>query len=460
MRQKQTRQMSLFSVTARHDIGQELKEFSKVLDDTPQMLDLVYNDLIRNRRHETGREGMTAEQVLRSCVLKQFRCLTYEELAFHLEDSASFRAFARLEMGQYPSSSTLQENIKPISEESWEAIHICLMQYAQKFGIENGRKLRIDSTAVETDVHDPTDASLLWDGMRIITRWLEEGHSLDPRPDYRYCDHLRVAKKRLLAVVNAKKEADRVSAYRDMVHYAGKVVGYAKEAIPALERYLAVDLGGMMTAMRLRAQLKRAVELLEKVISQTERRVFRGEKVPASEKVVSYFEDHTDIIVKSRREVVYGHKVFLTSGKSNLILDCLVERGNPADSEQYIPMLKRHEEIFGRLPRQISADGGFASKKNLSDAKELKIKDVAFAKKRGLAVVDMVKSSWVYKRLKNFRAGIEANISTLKRAFGLDRCNWKSWEGFKRYLWSSIFAYNLQVIARIRLESAKAQAAA
>ena len=91
---------------------------------------------------------------------------------------------------------------------------------------------------------------------------------------------------------------------------------------------------------------------------------------------------------------------------------------------------------------------------------EPKIKDVAFAKKRGLAVADMVKSSWVYKKLKNFRAGIEANISTLKRAFGLDRCNWKSWEGFKRYLWSSIFAYNLQVIARFRLESAKAKAAA
>ena len=292
--------------------------------------------------------------------------------------------------------------------------------------------------------------------MRIITRYLEEGHTLDPRPDYRYSDHLRVTKKRLLAVVNAKKEADRVSAYRDMVYYAGKVVGYAKDAIPALEKYQAVDLEGMMTAMRLRAQLKRAVELREKVISQTKRRVFRGEKVP--EKVVSYFEEHTDIIVKSRREVVYGHKVFLTSGKSNLILDCLVERGNPADSEQYIPMLKRHEGIFGRITRQASADGGFASKKNLSDAKELKIKDVAFAKKRGLAVADMVKSSWVYKKLKNFRAGIEANISTLKRAFGLDRCNGKSWEGFKRYLWSSIFAYNLQVIARVRLESAKAAA--
>ena len=458
MRQKHTRQMSLFSVTARHDIGKELGVFSEILDATPEMLDRVYNDLIRNRRKETGRPGMTAEQVLRACVLKQYRSLTYEELAFHLEDSGSFRAFARLEMGQYPSSSTLQENIKPLSEETWEAIHHCLMQYAKKAGIETGRKIRIDSTAIDSDVHDPTDASLLWDGVRIITRWLEEGHALTPRPDYRYSDHLRVVKKRHLAVVNAKKEEARVAAYRDMTLYAGKVVGYAKEAIPALQGYKANDLDDMLTALNLQAQLKRAVGLLEKVISQTERRVFGGEKVPVSEKVVSFFEDHTDIIVKSRREVQYGHKVFLSSGASNLILDCLIERGNPADSEQYIPMLKRHRGIFGYMPRQASADGGFASKKNLADAKELKIKDVAFAKRRSLEVLDMVKSSWVYTRLKNFRAGIEANISTLKRAFGLDRCTWKGWGGFKSYVWSSIFAYNLQVIARIKLESAKAAA--
>ena len=458
MRQKLTRQMSLFSVTARHDIGKELGVFSEILDAAPEMLDRVYNDLIRNRRKETGRKGMTAEQVLRTCVLKQYRNLTYEELAFHLEDSGSFRAFARLEMGQYPSSSTLQENIKPLSEETWEAIHHCLMQYAKKAGIETGRKIRIDSTAIDSDVHDPNDASLLWDGVRIITRWLEEGHTLTPRPDYRYSDHLRVVKKRHLAVVNAKKEDARVAAYRDMTRYAGKVVGYAKEAIPALQAYKANDLDDMLTALNLQAQLKRAIGLLERVISQTERRVFRGEKVPVSEKVVSFFEDHTDIIVKSRREVQYGHKVFLSSGKSNLILDCLIERGNPADSEQFIPMLRRHQSIFGYMPRQTSADGGFASKKNLVDAKELKIKDAAFAKRRSLEILDMVKSNWVYKRLKNFRAGIEANISTLKRAFGLDRCTWKGWGGFKRYVWSSIFAYNLQVIARIKLESAKAAA--
>jgi IS5 family transposase len=257
-----------------------------------------------------------------------------------------------------------------------------------------------------------------------------------------------------MVILNAKKEEDRVSAYRDMTHYAGKVVGYAKEAIPALQAYQANGLGDLLAAMNLVAQLKRAVELLEKVISQTERRVFRKEKVPVADKVVSFFEDHTDIIVKKRRDTQFGHKIFLTGGKSNLILDCLIAKGNPADSDQYIPMLERHKETFGRTPRQVSADGGFASKDNLVAAKDLKVKDVVFAKKRGLSVIDMAKSVWVYGKLRNFRAGIEANISTLKRAFGLDRCTWKGWEGFRRYVWSSIFAYNLQVIARIKLEAA------
>lgn len=446
--------MSLFSVTMRHDIGKELAAISSILDATPKMLDLVFADLTRESRKDTGREGLTAEQVLRCVVLKQFRSLSYEELAFHLEDSKSFRAFARLEMGQYPSSSTLQENIKPLSEETWEAVHICLMQYAMEAGIETGRKVRIDSTVVESNIHDPSDSTLLWDGIRVITRWLEEGHALAPRPDYSYCDHCRVVKKRLMVILNAKKQEDRISAYRDMTHYASKVVGYANKAIPVLQAYQANGLGDMLAAMNLAAQLKRAVGLLEKVISQTERRVFRNEKVPVADKVTSFFEDHTDIIVKKRRETHFGHKIFLTGGKSNLILDCLIAKGNPADSDQYIPMLERYKGSFSMVPRQVSADGGFASKNNLTEARGLGVKDAVFAKKRGLSVIDMAKSSWVYKKLRNFRAGIEANISTLKRAFGLDRCNWKGWEGFRRYVWSSIFAYNLQVIARIKLEAA------
>lgn len=454
MRQKFTPQMSLFAPMARNSIVKELEQVSRILDANPHVLELVYEDLVKTSRPDTGRQGMTAEQVLRSAVLKQYRELTYEELAFHLEDSDAFRTFTRLEMGQYPSKSVLQENIKAIREETWEAIHNEILGYARKEKMETGRTVRVDSTAVETNIHHPTDSTLLSDGIRIITRWLEQGKELAPQPRCSFSDHRRVAKKRLMTILNAKKDTVRQNAYKDLLHYARQAVGYAEEAIPELASYEGHRLADTFAGQELARRLERAIRILKKVVHQTDRRVFKGEKVPASEKVVSFFEDHTDIIVKGNRDTEYGHKIFLTGGTSNMILHCLIVRGNPADSDQYRPLLEQHRQNYGRMPRQVTADGGFASKDNLAFAKENGVKDAAFAKKRGLSVLDMVKSSWVYKKLRNFRAGIESGISVLKRAFGLNRCTWTGWEGFKRYVWSNIVSYNLLVLARIRLASA------
>ena len=397
---------------------------------------------------------MTAEQVLRCAILKQFRELTYDDLAYYLADSFSFRAFVRLEPGRYLSKSTLQENIKSLSEEAWMAIHMFLLAYAQKEHIENGRKIRIDSTAIETDIHKPADSTLLWDGVRIITRWLLDGKELKPCPIYFFADHRRVMKKRLLKIQNTGRQSDREAAYKDMLFYAAKVISYAEQAVPELAAFIGDNLDNHFRAHNLADKLGRAIDLLRRVMDQTERRVFKNEKVPASEKIVSLFETHTDIIVKDRRDTEYGHKIFLTSGPSNLVLDCLMERGNPADADRFLHLLERHTEMYRRPPRQTSADGGFASKGNLAGAKDGKVKDVVFSKKRGLSVLDMAKSNWVYRKLKNFRAGIEANISTLKRKYGLTRCNWSGWEGFRKYIWSAIVAYNLHVLAHIKLAKA------
>jgi IS5 family transposase len=454
MRPKFHPQMSLFHPIGRNSMVKELEQMSKVLDANPKLMDLVFQDLIKTSRSDTGRKGMTAEQVLRCAVLKQYRELTYEELAFHLEDSDAFRTFSRLEMGQYPSKSILQENIKAIREETWEAIHGEIIGYAQREKIETGRTVRVDSTAVETDIHHPTDSTLLVDGIRIITRWLTQGKELSPQPCYHFSDHQRVVKKRVMTILNARNDAVRQSAYRDLLRYAGCVVDYAMAAISKLASYEGHTLPDTFTGRELARRLERAVGILRKVIDQTEKRVFRGEKVPASEKVVSFFEDHTDIIVKGRRDTEYGHKVFLTGGASTMILGCLIVRGNPADTDQYQPLLEQQKQWYGRMPRQVTADGGFASRNNLAFAKANHVQDAVFARRKGLSILEMAKSSWVYKKLRNFRAGIEAGISVLKRAFGLDRCTWSGWEGFKRYVLSSVVSYNLLVLARIRLASA------
>ena len=144
----------------------------------------------------------------------------------------------------------------------------------------------------------------------------------------------------------------------------------------------------------------------------------------------------------------YGHKLNLVTGRSGLILDVVVETGNPADAERFVPMLKRQIARCGAPPRQVAADGGYASQDNLTAAKARGVKDVAFHKRRGLALEDMVKSRWVYRKLRNFRAGIEANISCLKRAFGLGRCTWRGLAHFQAYVWSSVVAYNMALLAR------------
>jgi len=451
MRKKWDEQLSIWDYLPKNRVSKELRGISEIIEAHPEILESIYRDLSRSQRLDTGRDGMTAEQVLRCAILKQYRNLTYEELEFHLEDSQSFRAFAKLKMGQNPSASTLQENIKALSVESWMAVHEATLRQAEREGWEKGRKARIDSTVVETNIHLPTDSTLLQDGIRVITRLLVGGQEFSPRPGYTFTDHNRRAKKRCLEILHAKREGIREKAYKDLLNLAGRVKGYAVEAILVLREYIHPDEAECLRAQGLAKKLEEAVGILTRVMDQTERRVLHGEAVSAEEKVVSFFEVHTDVIVKGSRDTQYGHKVFLTGGSTGLILDCVIERGNPNDTVLFPLLLTRQERLYDRPPRQVAADGGFASQKNLDEAKERGVKDVAFAKRKGLSVLDMVKSKWVYKQLKNFRAGIEANISRLKRSFGFSRCDWTGWIGFMQYVWSALVSYNLLVLARIKM---------
>lgn len=252
----------------------------------------------------------------------------------------------------------------------------------------------------------------------------------------------------MLGIMNTNKKKIQTQKYKDLLVVTEKTLGYARSAVSALDSTVIVDLVKAVMAQGISEEIKRIIPLAEKVIDQTRRRVINDEKVPASEKIVSIFEPHTDIIVKDRRDTFYGHKICLNGGRSNLITDCLIVKGNPADSTLTTKMLDRHEQVWGRYPQKVALDGGFASKENLRVAKSRGIKDVCFAKKRGLKEEDMCKSSWVYNKLRRFRAGIEAGISWLKRCFGLTRCTWKSFKSFKSYVWTSIVAANLFTLAR------------
>ena len=390
MREKRTIQASLFDVFSKHELGRELKAISAWLDGNREMLEWVGADLVRRNLQPTGRKGLSVETVLRCALLKQHRQLSYEELAFYLSDSFSFRAFARLPVHWTPKKSVLQRTIAAIRAETWEAINHCLMGAAKSAKVENGKMMRLDSTVTEAPIHAPADSLLLGDGMRVMVRLLRRADALAP------------------------------------------------------------GLGTGVEAELWQAETRHYAALIESIIAQAERRVLSGEQVAAGDKLVSLFEPHADIIVKGRRDVQYGHKLNLSTGKSGMILDLVIEAGNPADAERFKPMLDRHITLYGRPPRQTAVDGGYASSDNLAYAKAKGVEDAAFHKKRGLNIEDMVRSRWVYRKLRNFRAGVEANISCLKRAYGLARCTWKGLDHFKAYVWSSVLAYNLALFARLK----------
>jgi IS5 family transposase len=332
--------------------------------------------------------------VLRCALLKQHRQLSYEELAFHLEDSASFRAFARLALSWTPKKSVLHKTIGALRAETWEAINRAVLASARREKVEPGDVIRLDSTLTAALMHEPSDSSLLWDAVRVMARMLRAAEGLAGGEAVIWRDRRRAAKRRAYAIQFTRGRPRRVQQYRELIKITRAMLAYLDEAAVRLERVV------NPMAELWRAAIAHDRPLIEKIIG--------------------------------------------------LILDLVIETGNPADAERFLPMLKRHIAFWGRAPRQAAADGGYASGHNLDQAKAHGVGDMAFHKKAGLRVEDMVASRWVYRKLRNFRAGIEAGISCLKRAYGLARCTWRGLAHFRAYVWSSVVAYNLALFARLR----------
>jgi transposase, IS5 family len=386
-----------------------------------------------------GREGLSAEQVLRAGLVKQMFDVSYDELAFHLEDSLQLRAFCRLSpSASPPKRSALQANIGAVRAKTWQAVNEALVLEAKKRKVEDGRWMRTDATVVESNIHHPLDSALLWDSVRVLTRIMRRAHE-----DFgtTVCNHARRAKRRSVGILHAGTMERRLPLYKDLLLVANWTLSCAEKAKKDLE-----SMG--YSAICRAASLGRFLPLVRKVIEQTERRVLHGEQVPASEKIVSIFEPHTDIIRKDRRDTYYGHKVTLSTGRSGLVLDVVVEDGNPADSTLAIRSAERHAALFGSPPERAAFDGGFASKNNLQEIKRAGTTEVCFSKPAGVPVDEMTSAPRIRRALKRFRAGIEAGISFLKRSFGWRRVTWTGLPHFHAYVWCSAVAHNLLVFAR------------
>ena len=345
--------------------------------------------------------------MLRCAVLKHLRRETWRGLEFTLRDSQSARRFARLDATRLPKKSTLQATVGSVSADTWERINRRLLRAARDAGMESGSRVRVDSTVTETHFLAPTDSRLLCDGVRVLTHLLSEARRHLGAEAVVFHNHCRAAKRCALEARAQRGPARRARTYRKLLRMARLTLGYVDAALPAVAATLAP------WAARWTRGVNACGALLRRVMDQATRRVLHGEAVPAADKVVSLFEPHTDIVRKGGRETHYGHKVNLATERSGLVLDAVVETGNPPDSTRYLAVLERHMEHTA--PRRPTP-----------------------------------RSSWLYDQLKRFRANIEAGISYLKRCFGLARCRWRGLPRFKAYVHSAIFAHNLVRLARLR----------
>lgn len=426
----------------------ELFVIDQILEKNPQII-MLAAPCFPKARHEhqapVGRDGMTLEQIVRCAIYQRHKALTWRQLSEHTEDSKKGRRFTKMAYDQYFSHQALQENISKITPAVLEKIHIAICQHGVDLGIDDGQKIRTDSTAIETNIHHPTNAALLWDCIRVAGRVLQRTHELLKTVNFRR--YQKVGKRLWFKIVNTKGDEKRRPLFKKMLKYQKACIGQVQTAMQALSACTFADATQEKQRQALLAELQTLLPNIEKIADVAYRREILDEKVPVEDKLFSLFETHTDCIVKGQRDVVFGHKVNFASGKSNLIFDCIIERGNPSDSSYFQKALDHLEVNFNITPRDAASDGGYASRANLDYAKAKGIANIVFNKVRG-SLQNIASSKKMETMLKKWRAGIEAMISNFKRGLKASLCTWKGWEAFKRFMLWSVITFNLRVMAR------------
>lgn len=398
-----------------------------------------------NQHQLIGRTGMTLEQVVRCALYKQLKTLSYVDLAIALVDSKMAIVFTKMDYGQRFAPQTLQENISRITATVLEKINQEICKLSLELRVETGERMRTDSTAIESNIHYPTNSSLLWDCIRVATRLLRRCKTIFPAIKVTIASQ-KTAKKLNYKIVTTKGQDKRIPLFKKLLKIQKKLIRQVEQAIDFLNAVACADSTSEPDQAKFRAALQELLPHMQQVADVTYRKEILDEQVPVAEKLFSIFETHTACIVKGGREVVFGHKVNLTTGKSNLIFDVIIEDGNTSDSELYIKTLDKLKHNYALVPRDFASDGCYASIKNLTTAKERGIQNIVFTKIKG-NLKNIVHSKKLETMLIKWRSGIEANISNFKRGLEAHRAPWKGYEAFQSFVFWSVIAYNLKILA-------------
>ena len=397
------------------------------LDDHATLVEQVRQDLTRGLKNpHTGRSGITPSQALRSLVLMRIKNWDYRELSERINDGYTLRGFTDFDSHRVPKHDAFNRAFNRLTPATMQAINRAVVQSAVQLGLEDGKRLRVDTTVVETDIHYPTDSTLLWDTVRTVTRLVDKLHAQLPRGVQGFTNRTRSARRRMQEIERmsaTERHTQQEPKYRELLRITGQVLESARQVVQKAAKVKGVDVVGRVMIDQLRQQITAYCGLGVKVIDQTRRRVIEGEKVPPDEKVYSIFEPHTDVIKrgKERKPVEFGHKVFLAESYRGLVTDYLVLEGNPADTTHVKISLDRHQQLFDHPPEWYAGDRGFSSADNEEHCQQAGVSRVCLPQRGGhkTAEREAFERSPAFKKGQRFRAGIEGRISVLFRGRGM-----------------------------------------
>ena len=425
----------------------ELGLMDTILEQNPKLIQMLEGDITGGKPSSAfGRQDTpSVEQIVRAAIYKEMKNLDYRGLEYAQEDSRICEQFVKINPQRPYSFQVWQKYISRISEEKLKKFMVEMNRAAITEGLEDIQKFRQDTTVVETDIHYPTNNSLVWDCIKESERLLQ--HLKEEIEGFSFEEYRAKAKKTYFKI-NVEKDAEkRVKLFKKQLKTFVESINQVSNIVKKKRGYRMTEKGEKHMAA-----LESLLPVMEKVYRMTERKEILKEKVPVEEKIFSIYERHTDIIVKGQRDAKVGHKVNLGSGKSNLILTCEIVEGNPKDSELYQKTIKDVKNCYGRIPVSSTADGGFASEENIEYSKKAGIMNIVFNKIRG-SMQNVAKNKWVENKLKRWRSGMEAIISNLKRGFQIRRCNWKGFAHYRQKIFWSVIGYNLRVMTGAFLQA-------
>lgn len=439
-------------------VPKEVVEYQKryeriglVLDESPAILEAVHGDLSRSCS-ATGRQStFSSEQFLRMIVVKVIEGLSLRGVIIRVSDSDILRNFTRIYSGKMMGYAELDTAMKNIAPQTWEKINALLLRYARKRRIISGKRLRVDSTVCETNIHYPTDASLLWDSFRVAARLMRQIVCAEPALSQGNRFHDKKVKRlyTFIATHWGKKRSVRAlrRSTRELIEHVDRICEVTRRFIRNADERRAASI----EARGLVHQLREKLPLMEQAAACA-RRAYNGDTVPASDRIFSIFEPHTELLKrgKARKPVEFGHMVTIGQTAEKFISFYCVEEQSRQDVAVGDDALREHKRAFGAYPEQFTADKNYYGGPAHLEKWQERIPVYAVGKKGRRDESETAREhGMMFRLLQTFRAGCEGSISVLKRVFGLYRCLFRGFRSFASSIGSTVFCHNLVVLSRL-----------